>query len=79
MKDEYPQPKQRPINISTLNTIIGHIRKNVKQESNAPQGDTSSSSHYYDGEVRKHHGFRARHQHKIVWPHIYHALSMRPI
>ena len=36
MKDEYPQPKQRPINISTLNTIIGHIRKNVKQESNAP-------------------------------------------
>ena len=41
MKEEYPQPKQRPINISTLNTIIGHIRKNVKQESNAPQGDTS--------------------------------------
>ena len=36
LEDEYPQPKQRPINISTLNAIIGHSRKNVKQESNAP-------------------------------------------
>ena len=48
LEDEYPQPKKRPINISTLNDIIGHSRKNVKQESNAPQGDTSSSSHSYD-------------------------------
>ena len=48
MEDEYPQSKQRPINITTLNAIIGHSQKNVKQESNAPQGDTSSSSHSYD-------------------------------
>ena len=48
MEDEFPQSKQRPINISTLNAIRCHIRKNVKQESNAPQGDTSSSSHSYD-------------------------------
>ena len=48
MEDEYPQPKQRPINISILNAIIGHSRKNVKQESNASQGDTSSSSQAYD-------------------------------
>ena len=34
--------------ISTLNAIIGHSQKNAKQESNAPQGDTSSSSHFYD-------------------------------
>ena len=45
---EYPQLKQRPINISILNAIIGHSWKNAKQESNAPQGDTSSSSHSYD-------------------------------
>ena len=48
MEDEYPQPKQRPINISILNAIISHSRKNVKQESNASQGDTSSSSQAYD-------------------------------
>ena len=48
MEDKQSQPKQRPINISTLNAIIGNSRKNVKQESNAPQGDTSSSSHFYD-------------------------------
>ena len=47
MEDEFPQTKQRPINISTLNAIRGHVQKNVKQESNAPQGDTSSSSHSY--------------------------------
>ena len=48
MEDEFPQSKKRPINISTLNAIRGHVRKNVKQESNAPQGDTSFSSHSYD-------------------------------
>ena len=48
LEDEYPHPKQSPINICTLNAIIGRSRKNVKQESNAPQGDTSSSSHSYD-------------------------------
>ena len=36
LEDKYPQPKQRPINISTLNAIIGHSQKNAKQESNAP-------------------------------------------
>ena len=30
MEDEFPQSKQRPINISTLNAIRCHIRKNVK-------------------------------------------------
>ena len=45
---EVPQSKQRPINITTLSAIKGHIRKNVKQESNTPQGDTSFSSHSYD-------------------------------
>ena len=44
LEDEYPHPKQRPINISTLNATTSRVRKNVKQESNAPQGDTSSSS-----------------------------------
>jgi len=48
MEDEFPQSKQRLIKNTTLNAIKGHIRKNVKQESNAPQGDTSSSSHSYD-------------------------------
>ena len=48
LQDEYPHPKQGPINICTLNAIIDHSRKNVKQKSNAPQGDTSSSSHFYD-------------------------------
>ena len=48
MEDEYPQSKQRPIKITTLNPIIGHSQKNVKQEGNVPQGDTSSSSHSYD-------------------------------
>ena len=36
---------QTPINIRTLNAIIGRSRKNVKQESNAFQGDTNFSSH----------------------------------
>ena len=36
---------QTPINIRTLNAIIGRSWKNVKQESNAFQGDTNSSSH----------------------------------
>ena len=48
LEDEYPHPKQSLINIRTLNAIIGRSQKNVKQESNAPQGDTSSSSHSYD-------------------------------
>ena len=39
---------QSPINIRTFNAIIGHSWKNVKQESNAPYGDASSSSHPYD-------------------------------
>ena len=30
MEDKYPQPKQRPINISTLNAIISRVQKNVK-------------------------------------------------
>ena len=48
MEDEFPQSKQRAINISTLNAIKGHVRKNVKQESTAPQDDTSSRLHSYD-------------------------------
>ena len=48
MEDDFPQSKQRPINISTLNAIRSHVQKNFKQESNAPQGDISSSSHSYD-------------------------------
>ena len=36
---------QTPINIRTLNAIIGRSWKNVKQESNAFQGDTNSSLH----------------------------------
>ena len=39
---------QSLINIRTLNAIIGHSRKNVKQESNAPHGSSSFSSHPYD-------------------------------
>ena len=31
LEDEYPQPKQRPINISTLNAIIGHSRRSSKR------------------------------------------------
>ena len=42
---------QTPINIRTLNDIIGRSRRNVKQESNAPQGDTSSSSHSFDEQL----------------------------
>ena len=48
MADKFPQWKQRAINISTLNAIRGHVRKNVKQENTAPQDDTSFSSHSYD-------------------------------
>ena len=48
LENEYPHPKHSLINIRTLNAIIGRSQKNVKQESNAPQGDTSSSSHSYD-------------------------------
>ena len=43
LEDEYPHPMQSPINIRTLNAIIGHSWKNVKQESNAPRGGLSSS------------------------------------
>ena len=45
LEDEYPHPMQSPINIRTLKAIIGHNRKNVKQESNATHGGSSSSSH----------------------------------
>ena len=48
LEDEYPHLMQSPINIRTLNAIIGHSRKNVKQESNAPYGGSSSSSLSYD-------------------------------
>ena len=48
LENEYPHPMQSSINIHTLNAIIGHNRKNVKQESNAPHGSSSSSSHPYD-------------------------------
>ena len=39
---------QSTINIRTLNAIIGHSQKNVKEESNAPHSGSSSSSHPYD-------------------------------
>ena len=48
LEDEYPHPMQSPINICTLNAIIGYSRKNVKQESNVPYGVSSSSSQSYD-------------------------------
>ena len=48
LENEYPHPMQSPINIHTLNAIIGHNRKGVKQESHAPHGGLSSSSHPYD-------------------------------
>ena len=48
LENEYPHPKQSPINIRTLNVIIGHSRKGVKQESHAPHGTSSSSSHPCD-------------------------------
>ena len=48
LEDEYPHPMQSPINIRTLNAIIGYSRKNVKQESNVPHGISSSSSQSYD-------------------------------
>ena len=48
LEDEYPHPMQSPINIRTLNTIIGHSRKGVKQESHTPHDSSSSSSHPYD-------------------------------
>ena len=51
LEDEYPHPMQTPINIRTLNVITGCSRRNVKQESNAPQGDTSSSSHSFDEQL----------------------------
>ena len=79
LEDEYPYPKQSPINIRTLNAIISHSRKNVKQESNAPQSDTSSSSHFYDKKLDNINGIYARHQHQIFWPRIYHALLAHPI
>ena len=48
LENEYPYPKQSPINIHTLNAIICHSRKGVKQESHAPHGTSSSSSHPCD-------------------------------
>ena len=48
LEDEYPHPMQSPINIRTLNAIVGHNRKGIKQESNASCGGSSSSSHPYD-------------------------------
>ena len=48
LENEYPHPKQSSINICTLNAIIGHNRKGVKQESHAPHGISSSSSHPCD-------------------------------
>ena len=47
LENEYPHPKQSSINIHTLNAIIGHNRKGVKQESYAPHGGSSFSSHPY--------------------------------
>ena len=43
LEDEYPHTIQSPINVHTLNAIIGHSQKNVKQESKAPYGGLSSS------------------------------------
>ena len=48
LEDDYPHPMQSPINIRTLTAFIGHNRKGVKQESNAPRCGSSSSSHSYD-------------------------------
>ena len=48
LENEYPHPKQSSINIHTLNAIIGHNRKGVKQESHAPHDTSSSSSHPCD-------------------------------
>ena len=48
MEDEYLYPQLSPINICTLNASIGHTRKGTKQESHAPHGSSSSSSHTYD-------------------------------
>ena len=48
LKGIHPHPMQRLINICTLNAIIVHSRKGVKQESRAPHGGSSSSSHPYD-------------------------------
>ena len=47
-EDEYPYPQPSPINIRTLNASIGHTWKGAKQESHAPHGSSSSSSHPYD-------------------------------
>ena len=48
LEDECPYLKKSPTNIRTLNAIIGRSRKGVKQESHAPHGGLSSSSHPYD-------------------------------
>jgi len=48
LENEYPYPKQSPINIRTLNASIDHSRKGVKQESHAPHGGSRSSLHPYD-------------------------------
>ena len=48
LEDEYPYPKQNPINISTLNASISHTRKGAKQDSHAYHGSSSPSSHSYD-------------------------------
>ncbi|XP_075657558.1 protein TIC 214-like [Castanea sativa] len=47
-EDEYPYPQPSPINIRTLHASIGHSKKGVKQECNAPQGGAQSSSHSND-------------------------------
>ena len=48
LENKYPHPRQSSINIRTLNAIIGHNRKGVKQESHALHGTSSSSSHPCD-------------------------------
>ena len=48
LKGLHPYPLPSPINIHTINASIGHTWKEVKQESHALHGSSSSSSHTYD-------------------------------
>ena len=48
LKDEYPYPKPSPINIHTLNAIVGHSRRGIKIKSPAPHSGSRSSSQSYD-------------------------------
>ena len=50
-EDECPYPWPSPINIRTLHASMSHTTKDIKQESHATQGSSSSTSHVYDEQL----------------------------